>query len=169
MEYQDDLERGRKIKILTVATIAALIVLALGAWAIIAAVSSAGGRDKAGLQSADPSEGGSTTVIASESERKAAESKEQTTAESKEQKAAESKNNASSTNSATTSNSTASTSTSASSTSNASTASSASNANTSGDIPYTGPADTALATFLIGAAVYLLVLNQNLKKSPRKI
>ena len=159
MEYQDDIERGRKIKILTVATIAALIVLALGAWAIIAAVSSSK-YNKDNLQAADPSEDASTTtIVASESERKAAESKEQNSAD----KSAESKNTASSkADSSTASNNSTAT---ISSTTNTTTGAPA---NTSGDIPYTGPADTALATLLIGVATYLVALNSKLKKAPRE-
>ena len=38
--YQDDGERARKIKIIAVATAAAVAVLAIGAWIIVAAISS---------------------------------------------------------------------------------------------------------------------------------
>ncbi|MBQ3409990.1 hypothetical protein IJG66_01360 [Candidatus Saccharibacteria bacterium] len=38
--YQDDSERARKIKIIAIATAAAVVVLAIGAWIIIAAISS---------------------------------------------------------------------------------------------------------------------------------
>ena len=44
MDYQDNDERGRKIKIIAIATAAAVVVLAFGAWIIVAAISSVNGN-----------------------------------------------------------------------------------------------------------------------------
>ena len=142
MEYQDDnSERKRKIRIIAGTCVAAVLVLGVGAWLIIAAIS--------GINTPEVARTSETT-----STEKTPENNTKSSSAKKE------KTTSSESSSETSSETTASN----ASDSSASTAESASVAAAT-EVPATGPSELIATALLAGVAVYLLGLNRNLAKS----
>lgn len=153
MEYQESAERKRKMKIVGVATIAAIVVLAIGIWVVISAVRSINNsKTVAGNQTSvakvdDGNKQGATKDTAKDAANKSEPTTSSTTTSPADQYSADTSNSAPS-----------------------ATATTGSNTATAEDIPTTGPAeDAALAALLAGVATYLVALNLRLKKSPRTL
>lgn len=138
MEYQDT-EQKRKIRIVTIATIIAVVVLGLGVWLVVAAISS---TKKSNTEVA-------TTTESSKTESKKAEETKKTeqqgnpnaSSPANQYGAKEKTTTATTTNTATV------------------------KAPAKSEVPNTGPAeDMMIVALLAGVATYLIGLNLNLKK-----
>ncbi|MDO4759488.1 MAG: hypothetical protein Q4A30_01745 [Candidatus Saccharibacteria bacterium] len=137
MQYHDQEERGRKIKILTVAIVSAVIVLAVGAWAIIATINSVNHSTQPKIDASQQSKDKTTDKKKSDKDKTAKvdnstkkdtnKSTEPTTSPATQYLPSEQ----------------------------------------SQDIPSTGPEDLLPTAILIGLAVYLVLLNRNLKQTAR--
>ena len=136
MEYQDT-EQKRKIRIVTIATVIAVVVLGLGVWLVVAAISSTKKN---------------TNPVATESSLTETTKSEKT--EKEEQKGNPNATSPANQYGATEKTTTATTST-----------TTATPAPAKEEVPTTGPAeDMMLVALLAGVATYLIGLNFNLKK-----
>ena len=137
MDYQDQ-EQKRRIKIIVIATIAAIVVLALGVWVIVAAVNSI-------------KRGGNTEVANTETAPLTSQATEPEQSDEDRQT-----NNPNASDPASQYSPIIET--------TPTTTPEAMPADTTEDIPSTGPVDTALAAILVGVAVYLYTTNIQLVK-----
>ena len=147
MDYQDQ-EQKRRLKIIVIATIAAIVVLALGVWVIVAAVNSLKRGNNTEIAQVDSNE--LTTSQTIEEDEKDRQTNNPNASDPASQYTPVEATEPAVTEEAAPATTPA--------------APAAAPANTSEDIPSTGPSDTALAAVLVGVAAYLFTINVQLVK-----